>query len=221
MKKAIALVLVLVLCLALVACDNSEEMEKYKKYETLINYLEEEEYQKAYTELLKLSMGGKSPTEATEKAKTTVQITMDNWQDYFEILPYKYLQYNDFGDVTWQSIGHALYLKDEYKDRLVNGIADISFKVGATIEYREFDSENRVFIEGGKVYSTRDTEFVTEVSDCRQIEDTDNDISTGHGQVYAEMVCGGGVIDGNIHYEGCYTNFEIHNVTGSMELYDE
>lgn len=221
MKKTIALILGLVLCLSLVACGNNEELEKYKKYETLINYLEEEDYQKAYIELLKISRGGEDATIPTEEEKkvTTVEITPDNWQDYFEIRPFESVQYNDFGDLTYKSMGHALYLKEEYLPRVVNGGTDVSFKVGATKEYREYDTESKTFVEGGKVYTTKDTEFVTEVYDSRNSKDSDEYVSTANGQVCAEMICGDGIID-EVHYESIYTNFEIRDVTGTIELYE-
>ena len=55
MKRIIAIVLVALMVVSLAACGNSAELEKYRKYETLINYLEAEEYQKALGEVLSIS----------------------------------------------------------------------------------------------------------------------------------------------------------------------
>ncbi len=45
-----------------------------------------------------------------------VEITAENWQEYFEVKPYAEPRKDDFGDVTDVTIGAALVLKDKYAD---------------------------------------------------------------------------------------------------------
>lgn len=225
MKKLLSLLLALVLCLSLCACGGSAELEKYQKYETLINYLEAEEYENAYYELLRLSQGaqGTQGTEQEEKELVTVDITLDNWQEYFEIRPYEECFYNDFGDLTGQNNGYAFYLKSEHLSRLAeagpqlpDGSVDVSFKVGLMVEYREYDQETKTFVEGGKIYSTEEEELVVKVYDYTDIPATDTNVSTGNGQVFAKMCCMSGV-GADCYYEGVYTeNIDVRDVTGTL-----
>lgn len=50
-KRVLAVILTVVLAISMAACANS----RYAEYETLINYLEEDDYQAAYIELVRLA----------------------------------------------------------------------------------------------------------------------------------------------------------------------
>ena len=130
MKKIIALALVLISIFALCACGEAAspaepvvkekivEVEKevpvvpeeYVKYQGLIDALEAEDYDKAY-ELIHDMV---PVPEATE-----VEITNDNFFDYFELHmdyePARYVQKDSSGNVTTFSLVPAYVLKDEYK----------------------------------------------------------------------------------------------------------
>ena len=113
MKKTISLLLTLVLCLSLCACD-----------------------------------GGAQKTE-------TIEITLENWQDYFELKLAATVYKNDFDEIDTCFANHYVYLKREYRDRLVE--ADVAFawtsdgygqsvfthnlETGA-ISYSEFEYQN-------------------------------------------------------------------------------
>ena len=57
MKKLIALLLALVMCLSLCACGaDAEKIELYDKYDKLIDYMEDEKYDKAYEYIVKKAM---------------------------------------------------------------------------------------------------------------------------------------------------------------------
>ena len=225
MKKAISLILVLVMCLTLCACGNSKELEKYRKYETLINYIEAEDYQSAYLELVRISRGGENAetTEATEaKQLVTVDINKDNWQEYFEIRSFEETYYNDFGDLTGHNVGYGIYLKAEYLEKLAyagpqlpNGSVDVSFKVMVTTEFREYDREIQAFVENGEIYSTEEEEVVIKAYDQRRSENTKTQISDANGQVCAKLTCGKAV-SSDRYYEGVYTTVNVTNATGTL-----
>jgi hypothetical protein len=84
MKKTIALILSLMLCLPLCACGG----------------------------------GGVQDTE-------TVEITAGNWQDYFEIKLAATVHKDDFGEYENAFAGCYIYLKKEYRDRIVS--AEVAF----------------------------------------------------------------------------------------------
>lgn len=65
-----------VLCFSLAACGNNSELEKYEKYETLIEYLEAEDYESALTEMVKIS-GNADILENDEQDYFEVQTQMD------------------------------------------------------------------------------------------------------------------------------------------------
>ncbi len=69
MKRIIATILALIMCLALVACGNSEKEELYDKYESIIRSLEKHNYDKALEKIEKLSSKHQSATTEKENDK--------------------------------------------------------------------------------------------------------------------------------------------------------
>ncbi len=198
MKKLIALLLAAVMCLSLCACGGNNRED-----ESTIHTTE---------------------TKVQEKKLVTVEITLDNWQEYFEIRPCEDFSYNDFGDLTRHSEDYALYLKDEHLAKLANasaqlpdGSVDVSFKVVAVYEFREYDEENLEFVEGGKVYgSPEEIERVIKASDCRRFENTDTSISTSYGQVLASLGYEGNA-NADCYYKTiCTGDIDVIDVTGTL-----
>ena len=139
MKKTISLLLALVMCLSLCACGVDEkyapllenldagnyegikdalielspefkaDAEKLAKYQSLIDLLEAENYEDALVDV-----ENRIPVPECE----IIEITMDNWDEYFEIVPDHYWIKNAFGEGRGLTIGFSLFLKDEYASRL-------------------------------------------------------------------------------------------------------
>ena len=60
----------------------------------------------------------------------TVEITLDNWQDYFEGRQAQDVGLDDKGDVNFREYGYGIFLKEEYIGSLDHtGILDVSFDV--------------------------------------------------------------------------------------------
>ena len=127
MKKAILILLVLGLCLCLCACG------KYAKYDTLIGYIEAGDEENAINEVLVLLEQNKP--ETTEPATITVELTMDNWQEYFEIVLGTDITRDAFDEVKYVYSELTISLKEEYRDRLQ--AADVAFGWHAS-EYGEY-----------------------------------------------------------------------------------
>lgn len=68
-------------------------------------------------------------------APEVVELTTDNWQDYFELREALSLYTNNFGEIESFNIGYGLFLKKEYISRLKN-ITDVSFEIEADRAYR-------------------------------------------------------------------------------------
>jgi len=68
-------------------------------------------------------------------APIVVEITMDNWQEYFELREVEDVQENTFGEAEYRQPGYAVFLKDEYVERLVT---DYNAKpIGFELQYDE------------------------------------------------------------------------------------
>lgn len=167
MKKLIALLLAAVICLSLVACGNSEEMEKYKKYETLINYLEAEDYESALEEMIKLSQHSSdngedndNDVDSTQTVTTgTIELTVDNWKNFFELQVVPEYRLNAFGEVETVKLSQLLVFKEEYAgrvtcndvaiemDRMIQEVTievsptEQSYTLGEVIEKRELQTD--------------------------------------------------------------------------------
>lgn len=122
-----------VLCFSLAACGNNSELEKYEKYETLIDYLEAEDYESALAEMVKISEnadilendeqendeqedGEQEDTQQSEAepVEQMIEVTLDNWQDYFEVQTQMDLYRNDFGKIENPRLSYRLKLKEEF-----------------------------------------------------------------------------------------------------------
>lgn len=108
MKKAISLLLVLMLCLSLCACGGSNEMPEAQVSTDPATTPEATE--PATTEA----------TEPEESELTTVcvEITLENWQDYFELREYTEFVENGFGEIDdaktlWSVVSKDGYTVDE------------------------------------------------------------------------------------------------------------
>jgi hypothetical protein len=159
MKKVIVIVLVALMVVSLAACGNSEELEKYRKYETLINYLEAEEYANAIKEIVALRQaGGKQTENEEEKEATAVDITIENWQDYFEFKTRVSEKRNDFDEFEEFYPAKVICLKDEWKEKVVD--MDVAVEYSFTGGYSCYYTYN---IETGELTEgERTTDYATE-----------------------------------------------------------
>ena len=72
--------------------------------------------------------------ENYEQVVQSVEITMDNWQDYFDLVENVEVHHrNDLGEVDRVWFAHALVLKDAYADRYIAG--DAAFEITALHEF--------------------------------------------------------------------------------------
>lgn len=191
MKKIISMLLVVVMCFALCSCGSKETSSDVKE---------------------KISNEGEE-----EKKTTSVEITLDNWQEYFEIRFCETFWYNNFGEVTQTIVGQAFYLKEEFLSKLVS-TESVGFKTIATCEHREYDMETNTFVEGGRIYYSEKIEITSDLMDDRMIENTDDYSSTCSGQVVAEISAGIGVeITGDVAFKGVVTDdIEVIDATGTL-----
>ena len=66
----------------------------------------------------------------TAEAVQEIQITTENWQDYFERRDVQKVRVNDAGEITLREFGYGVFLKDEFIPRLAqNNPVDVSIEM--------------------------------------------------------------------------------------------
>ena len=169
MKKIIALLLLVFICLSLVACGNKAEPPN-----TSNDFTQSEELDNESTS--DLNTGNKENLNSIE----TIAISINNWQDYFEIRICAKPRTNDFNEVDSLWISAYLVLKDEFADRYVSSAGAVEVKKSGqnatAVEYN-LETKELTLVPSDNI-STR--EWTTTVSLARYQEiGLDLDIGMG------------------------------------------
>lgn len=103
MKKWIALLLAAVLCLSLTACGNgkTEENSGTSQGQTTDNSLQDTD----------------EPSNA-ELTEQTVEITLDNWQDYFEFRPDVHVLKDSYNEITGMQVIFKFFPKEAIAENI-------------------------------------------------------------------------------------------------------
>lgn len=105
MKKWIALLLAAVLCLSLVACGNgkTEDNSGTSQGQTTNNSPQDTD----------------EPSNA-ELTEQTVEITLDNWQEYFEFRPVVYESKDSYNEITGMQVIYKFLPKEAIAENIVD-----------------------------------------------------------------------------------------------------
>ena len=105
MKKWIALLLAAVLCLSLVACGNgkTEDNSGTSQGQTTNNSPQDTD----------------EPSNA-ELTEQTVEITLDNWQEYFEFRPVVYERKDSYNEITGMQVIYKFLPKEAIAENIVD-----------------------------------------------------------------------------------------------------
>lgn len=247
MKKALSLLLALVLCLSLCACGKKTDAEYVKILESKITRREQEidriiadsqqairdyeeriavyeariaDYELRIADYEKILNANNNQTENTEPENTepqyeTVEITLDNWQEYFESEPVQgesCWTENSFGETTgFLSCSFFLRLKEEYRNRLYQGNeyqSEIAYMYEAYFCYREaeFDLEKREVTIGDILEYPEGTAKSDSKLNGREI--LMSGMSVGYWDGFEKMV-------------NCYDFVKMLRIEGTLYLRDE
>ncbi len=132
MKKAVSLILALVLCLGLCACGSGNDTSETTEATDAPTEPSSTESTPATTPITETS----TPTE-TEPQYTTVEITMENWEHYFEYNVNVSPRMNAFGEVETLCPVMCFRLKDEW--------ASITTDMDVALEYNAIDTYSCMF----------------------------------------------------------------------------
>lgn len=180
MEKTVSLLLAVIVCVSLCACGSGEA--ETGKYNALIGHIEANDYASAYAELNNLMgnttppylIGIASPSNSDEDANATeIEITLDNWQDYFEFRDGVTVDYNAFDEMTEFSPSRRFGLKKELEGTVLSADVAIEFSMsgvsccraayddatgqltfGERLTEEELDAENIRFSEDSETKTT-------------------------------------------------------------------
>ena len=167
MKKLIALLLAAVMCLSLCACGSSEvetNTDDSQELDTEISQQDEEQTE---------DTADASEDVEAEPQEQTVEITLDNWQEYFEIRPNTYgALYDSFGEFErLDYVNWAMFLKNDVADK-VTELEDLaieySFRDGYFCWF-EYNLDTEEFVQ-------KNAAAEGEVDSRLKVEDSNRDL---------------------------------------------
>lgn len=153
MKKFLVLLLVAVMVLSLVACGGKKQSD---------NSDTQQNNSQTSTEA--------STTEVTEnkveELPKEVEITVDNWQDYFEIVEVPVWEINDFNEISGcYGIITSICLKDEFVEKGVSEKTNLAFEYTTTRHIVPFEADlEKKEVTLGEPYETQSEELTKTTS---------------------------------------------------------
>lgn len=162
---------------------------------------------------------GHTPSE--QRLSSEIEITLDNWYQYFEVKESPLWAENAFGEAETLYARYCLFLKDEYRDK-VDEMKEST--VAFALEYDwiladiEVDYDAKEFSYTGTVYedSQGHDETTLAVYTGMLIDEESCGIICSCGEGYFTD-------DNDVKIPNCYqfTNVEVTRVEGSIFLFDE
>ena len=234
MKKLLSLLLAAALVLSLGAC--GKEANPYEKDEELFEYLEREDYDSAMAYIRELA--GESETEPqtasateaetepettetqpseTEPQPVTVEITMDNWQEYFELREYVEIKKNGFGEFEKVSVYYALVNKDGMSPEC--NLSDVTMEFSYTKKYvsMSVDLENGTITYG----ADRGKDPYGDYSGVTTMQSAGNYIGEYYMNRYGQFVASSWTYEPSEDQFSVLDTFEILRIAGTFVYYPQ
>lgn len=156
----------------------------------------------------------------------TVEITMDNWDEYFEIRETDMQYRNDFGEIDWKGFGFGVFMKDDVASRLKDTYesVQVSFKVAYDeVMHKATDIEADGDFQMGEVGHPQWYQDNSERMDAVGEVWLQNGINMEESGCYGYY---GAIFTGytfseesGVTYIVVYENPEVLNVTGTLALF--
>ena len=160
-------------------------------------------------------------------APVEIEITIDNWQEYFEILEGQKWEYDDFGTACGVRLITAIALKEGFRDRLVLPQTSVAF--GYTYDNMEravqaIDFEAQIAQTGGVTFISNTDTADTKIFGLESYDlTTDNDSIAEFPQIYCQLTSGF-YSPANAHFEHHFYTCEDHVIdraAGTLVLIPE
>lgn len=155
----------------------------------------------------------------------TVEITLDNWADYFEIRETDDLYRNDFGEIEWKGFGFGVFLKDDVASRLKNTYdsVDVSFQVAYDeVMHKATDIEADGDFQMGEashLWWYPDLGRMDEVGEVWLMNGPNNEGSNCYDHYVAPFIGYTACEEKGVSYIIVFENPEILNVTGTLTMF--
>ena len=229
MKKTLSLFLVLVMVLSLCACgqtstqspaptseapqEPSYEEQMYKKYESIISSLEAEDYDGVIEAVTAMKSISNPPPS------TVVQITMDNYLDYFDLTKtVTHVEKDAYGNPFWMDRELALQLKEEYSCVPDNpGEITVGYEAERNYTvYQGTDADFEAFTTNGRIIVSENSLDSRTQKSSRQI-----DVSTSRVYLYCPLSYEQLVNDNGNIIADIAISTEIVNISGTICLLND
>lgn len=198
MKKIIAFFLVAVMCLPLVACDNGLTPDESKDTSTSADITNTD----------------------TEQTTKVIEITLDNWQEYFEVKSIPRVVTNDFDEPIAFHIKTVFRLKDDWKDLAeeINIAVEYSCTDGHRAMY-QYNTQTQELVEGERSSHSAPTDKIKQTFQIPHVP-TEYFIKNGYsfsGDGYSPDTFSmeGSIVNGSCEM---YSNIEIHRIQGTLTV---
>ena len=234
MKKLLSLLLAAALVLSLGAC--GKEANPYEKYEELFEYLEREDYDSAMARIRELAGESETVPQAapateaetepettetqpseTEPQPVTVEITMDNWQEYFELREYVEIKKNGFGEFEKVSVYYALVNKDGMSPEC--DLSDVTMEFSYTKKYvsMSVDLENGTITYG----ADRGKDPYWDYTGVTTMQSAGNYIGEYYMNRYGQFVASSWTDEPSEDQFSVLDTFEILRIAGTFVYYPQ
>ncbi len=165
-----------------------------------------------------------------------VEITMENWSEYFELRETPNVHINDFGEIVGRDHSYGIFLKDEYYNRLADNYEAVNVNFELTYDeacFKATDYNKETFdsafigdltfesCKGPTWWEPESGQTTTAtVYDQRTWEDTKYQQDPYYQKVAAQFYMSNGWSeDGNTLYYFGSINVQVSRVQGSLLLY--
>ncbi len=163
---------------------------------------------------------GSEETTEPEPVYETIEITLDNWQEYFEIKQVENWYEDDFGDFDYLEVISAIFIREEYLDKIILDSMDVvvGYVVDTIAVNYEIDAKNKVFevtpIDEDVVYSNDGTFSFHEQMDIYEIEGCFG----GHKIANLDDLENSGMTDENGNPMCDYGIYQVTRIEGTITI---
>ena len=214
--------------------DEEEEVSAYDEGDDS----DEEEEVSAYNE----GDDSDEEEEVEEPSSSVIDMTLENWRDYFEITDRTVCKYNDFNEMLSAQKRYYLVLKEEYQDR-IDPAGENSFTFEISYDhawyYCEYNADTQEIIPNKKMENsvnfkeylgydwtfTQPSERGSQIGKVKFQSGYLPDDKTLYADISGLFEESGSMIDLGVLTNDGYVvrileNFEIERIEGSISLYD-
>ncbi len=223
MKRFFAITLLFALCLTLCACGSDKDTDS--KYDTLLQLMEQGKYDEAKAEIDRISgnsgssnnsgSGNNSGSSGNSGSSTpqeiTVEITPENWNQYFELRTYHNVQLNGFGEFAGGTSYHSIISKD--------GFVPVFNKCNVTIEFT-YNGEYRSATVDLANQTVNYGDFISTFTESKPRVDTFNNVGQYIGEHtstrYGEYIFSRSITAMQMDNAMLLTEIQVSRATGSF-----